>query len=132
GALIITQLLNGHAGFGGQSLRLKSKCQAAIMIALGLPLRGICGKSHGKTPCSPHSIRTGGQRFHRAECEGLRPASNPRRESRSGPKKGNWKNGGERGTLRDFRKHGAFSSLGSKANVYQAFLDFKCRVHWKK
>ena len=37
-------------------------------------------------------------------------------------------NGGERGTLREFRKHGAFSGLGSKTNVYQAHLDFKSRV----
>src|SRR5690606_31521047 len=41
GALIITQLLNGDTGFGGQRLRLKSKRQATIMIALGLSLRGI-------------------------------------------------------------------------------------------
>lgn len=38
------------------------------------------------------------------------------------------KTGGERGTLREFRKHGAFSGLGSKINVYQAYLDFKSRV----
>lgn len=36
--------------------------------------------------------------------------------------------GGERGTLREFRKRSAFSCLGSENNVYHAHLNFKMAV----